>query len=169
MKRIYKEFILLPNKRRLAILSALCLLTAACQLWEPWLNGQFMDGLASSDGLKRLLMILGLLLGLNLLEMIIGYWSQMLQIRIQIESVSTYMQQLTEHLLHVPASKLESMNMTVISQKINNDANRVLIFGLQILTQSPLKVIELLVCSLIFCYLSIPFFVLSLACIKLYP
>lgn len=101
----------------------------------PAAIGQFINLFESEVSYSGMINFLILLFGLYVVKEIISYLSKMLYIRIQTNAAFSLNFELIEHLKRVSPIWIERTDLSYLSQRINNDANDILIFFISSVTE----------------------------------
>ncbi len=157
---------LAKKKGELAFYILLCMLSSMISVVFPYISGSFIDQLIQATDTSFLGRYIVIFVSFSIAGLVIGYVSNRLYIKIQTDIGFKLNSDAIRHVQNVSITFAQGQDTAYLNQRINNDANAVVIFCIGILQQIIINVIMVIVpLALIFSfniYLGIVLIVLNL-------
>mgnify|MGYP005942338275 FL=1 len=141
---IIKKYIL-HQKKQYTYYILVNIIICIISIFIPYAIGLFIDKLKSYQHFYDVIIGILILLLLYIIKEVLSYVVNMLYIIIQAKSGYSYNKDTIEHLKHVSLLWIENNNISYLNQRINNDANEIVIFCLSTITGFVINIITMLV------------------------
>lgn len=142
----------------------LCLLSTML----PTVMGQFINMFAYPTTMEKLFNYIIFLMGLYIGKEILGYINRLIYIRVQTNAAFSLNLEVIEHLKKISSLVLKKTDLSYLSQRINNDANDILIFFINGVTELVFSLISSLIILIMILRLDVKAFVITLILIIVY-
>lgn len=140
---IFKKYIL-RQKKEFIFYILLNIIICGISIFVPYTIGLFIDELESYQHFYDVFIGILILLLLYIVKEALSYIVNMLYIIIQAKSGYSYNKDTIEHLKQVSVLWLENNNIPYLNQRVNNDANEIVIFCLSTMTGFFVNIITML-------------------------
>jgi ATP-binding cassette subfamily C protein len=135
MKKIFilcKRYLLL-YKWRLFVYIFISVAVGGSGLASPYIIGDFIDQLLAAEGMGFIYRYFALFAGINLVALGLGYVSGRLYVRLQTRLGFSLNRDFIQRLQRVPLKFIGRQDTAYLNQRINNDANALVIFCINII------------------------------------
>jgi len=119
--------------------------TTAIALVTPQILGNFLDVLVSGGDLVYVLRFCAVFGGLSILRIILGYAASVIYVKIQTKAGYDLNMDAIKHVQNASLSYSEKQDAAYLNQRINNDANNLIIFCITILQNVMTNAVMLIV------------------------
>jgi len=120
------------QKSKISFYTLLSLCTLILSLTTPYITGSFIDDLISNDKLLVIVRYCLLFLIISLANLAISFVQRLLYIKLQTRTGFQFNRELIEHVQKINISELKDKDLASLNQQINNDANSLITFYLDI-------------------------------------
>ena len=127
MKKIFIS-IFGKSKNKFIILTVICLLLAAIGIVLPYLNGEFIDYLATGVGYSFILRMCIFILLLGLINVTLYYVKQILNAKIKLESSYLLKLEILKHLRDIPILSYKKFTPSYLNQRTEQDIGDIVSF-----------------------------------------
>ena len=117
----------------LCLLIGFSIIMSLASMVAPYITGQFIDKLLTSETNAFILRYVGLLVVLAIFDLFVSYICERIYIRVQIGSGYALNSAAIRHVQNVYFGFVQDKNTAFLNQQINNDANSVVIFCITVL------------------------------------
>ena len=124
---------LLMHKWRLFFYVALSIFVSLGGLVSPYIMGDFIDQLLNAEDMGFIFRYFSLFVGINLVTLCLGYITGRLYVRLQTRLGYTFNRDFIKHMQRAPLKFTSSQDTAYLNQRINNDANSLIIFCIGII------------------------------------
>ena len=111
----------------------ICICMSISSLISPYIIGNFVDQLISSDSISFIYRYICFFLTINFISIIIGYYSGVLYVKLQSKIGYSINRDFIQKFLHLPLSYINKQDTVYLNQRINNDSNSLVIFCIGII------------------------------------
>lgn len=157
----YKEFFI-PRKISIVSLMILSILGTLIGLYLPIISGSIIDSLTKADNIYKFKIDVATLLVLSIINIINGYAINLKKYKL----LTTITYELNEYLITVVYKwkflTFQKFDSVYLTQRINNDANEIVAYILEIFIELVIKIILLITVSVILLKISIKIFLIVL-------
>ena len=119
---------LLAHKLALLTFISISVLVSTSSLISPYIIGDFIDQLMSAQDMHFIYRYFAIFASINLASLALGYISGRLYIRLQTRMGYALNRAFIQRLQHAPLSFTDKQDTAYLNQRINNDANSLIIF-----------------------------------------
>ena len=133
IKDIFKKYILRQKKEYLFYIF-LNIMICSISIFIPYTIGLYIDKLEKFQNLCDVILGIVILFLLYIVKEVLSYIVNMLYIIIQSKSGYSYNKDTIEHLKRVSVLWIENSNIPYLNQRVNNDANEIVIFCISTIT-----------------------------------
>jgi len=137
------------HKWRLFFYILISIIVSSSGLISPYLIGDFIDQLMNAENISFIYRYFALFAGINLTTLLLGYISGQLYVRIQTNLGFALNRDFIKRLQHAPINYTSKQDTAYLSQRINNDANALIIFCISIIQSVLVNVVIVIVTFLI--------------------
>lgn len=142
--RLCKPY-LLNYRRRLAIYIGIILATSVITIVSPYILGDFLDTLIYGANMTSVFVFCAIFGGINVLRIGLGYVTGIIYVRIQSKMGYDLNMDTIKHVQQLSLSYATNQDSAYLNQRINADANNLVIFCITILQNMLSNVIMLVV------------------------
>lgn len=107
---------------------AICIFTSLFSLVTPAITGSFIDMLTHASNSQALWSYCIIFIIINILQTVFGYINGRMYVQLQMSMGFDFNKDLVQHVQHVSLQFVEKQDASYLSQRINNDANNLVIF-----------------------------------------
>ena len=119
---------LIAHKTALIIYTSIILSTTAISMYLPMLIGGFIDVLIEAPNIEPVIRFSLIFAGLSIVRILLDYARTILYVKIQIKSGYSLMTNVVKHAQNLSLSFINKNDSAYLSQRINQDANTLIIF-----------------------------------------
>lgn len=128
-----------------AVYLSICFIGSISSQLIPYVTGNFIDRLLSSNDSGFILNYALIGLVFVSISLILGYFANIILIRIQTNMSFEIYKEILSHVNNIPLSKIYSMNMTAMNQRVSADINSVVSFSIAVIQNISTNMVVLVV------------------------
>jgi len=135
MKKIFsfcKRYLLI-YKWRLVFYVSICVMASSATLISPYIMGDFLDQLIATQDIRSVFRYFVYFVAVNLITLVLGYTSGRLYVQLQMRLGYALNRDFIIRLQHAPLAYSTQQDTVYLNQRINNDANTLIIFCINII------------------------------------
>lgn len=137
-------------------------------LLTTWLSARLIDEIGQECEPPLLITLVALSFVLITARMWIGRRQMLFNIKVQLSLSTDLIGRVCQHVLHLPALELESMDLVKVNQQINQDVNSLILFALNGLVSLPSWILSGLICGVFLIQISPVLLLMSFVSVILY-
>lgn len=116
------------NRYKLIIYLILIIVTAIGNIWTTFLSGKIIDGISLHKNIEIVIKLSLLFLAINIAFKVMGYYCQLIYIKIQTTSAFKLNKDLIIKIQTYPIQETDNIDSTYLTQRINSDSNELVSF-----------------------------------------
>ena len=136
---------LIQYRYQLIIYIAITLISTAITILSPYILGDFLDTLITGADITSVLRFCAVFGGLNILRILMGYATSIIYVKVQTKMGYDLNMSVIKHVQSLSLSYFNKQDSAYLNQRINNDANNLIIFCITILQSIITNVIMFIV------------------------
>lgn len=144
MKQLLIKYIK-KNLAAIIVLSSLSVTTVACNIIYVYLTGIFVDNLIKITSYNRIYRFVVDLVGISVVIVIANVVIQIVTVKINANIVFWVNDEVVQHIKKLPLAYFHDEDMIYLNQKVNGDINTLVDYTIDVLTQTPIILGQIIV------------------------
>ncbi|MBR4780413.1 MAG: ABC transporter ATP-binding protein [Lachnospiraceae bacterium] len=138
-------FYLKKNKKLIIWAFIINIVSALLVVIIPLITGRLFDKLIDDPDMQIIFQFCKYLLGATVLSLIVGYFGAIISTKLKTKMSFELNYEMLNHIQNISLKKTSEINPAYVNNRINSDINSVMAFILEIITNSTITVIKLIV------------------------
>lgn len=141
------------HRHILVTLMLLSIFNTAVSIFSPYITGNIITDISSGQSLSPILDKCKVLLLLFLLSQIMGVFSSILKLKIELSMGKEFNCDVIFHIQDLPYTYIQQQNLSALNQSVNQDTNTIIAFCIDLVLTVTTKILNIL-CILFLCFSS---------------